>query len=244
MEQVLKSIWILRFVSLRMTVSGFDMKKLKRVVTILIFAALLVLFLRWLLTSSDILGEETPIQGREHLKANEAPPVYNSNPPTSGAHDEVPAKPGIYEYSLEDRHLVHSLEHGYVVISYNCGIKSESKIMNQKSGEVLAHEETPGMKTASDSAQQSTVSASKANTSDSNCTQLKDSLKKIFDKYKGWKIIVEPRENLEVRLAITAWGRLYKPSLSFVNGLGQDDVKKVEKFIDAFRDKGPEQTPD
>lgn len=238
------------------------MNKFKKVLLFLVIIGLSGVFLFWLATPNDTPGEAVAIQGREHLKADEAPPVYNSNPPTSGAHDQISSKPGFYEYSLADRNVVHSLEHGHVVISYNCG----SQVTNDKgtslrgkglsifpaqagsrlggdnfqlsTGEVWAHGEE-----ASPSVQAS-PSASKANTSDENCHKLKDALRQIFDKFKGWKLIVEPRENLETRLALTSWGRIYKFNPATLGGLGSADIKKIEKFINAFRDKAPEQTPD
>ncbi len=42
-----------------------------------------------------------------------------SNPPTSGSHYECTAPWGIYEESPADGFLVHNLEHGTVIMSYN-----------------------------------------------------------------------------------------------------------------------------
>ncbi len=44
---------------------------------------------------------------------------YNSNPPTSGDHYAVEAEWGIYNVAPVDERLVHNLEHGGIVISYN-----------------------------------------------------------------------------------------------------------------------------
>jgi Protein of unknown function (DUF3105) len=54
--------------------------------------------------------------------------TYMHNPPTSGCHYSLgsgiaPLKPGIYvtgSTSLTPEYWVHNLEHGYVVVSYNC----------------------------------------------------------------------------------------------------------------------------
>jgi len=57
--------------------------------------------------------------GRNHV--DEGTKVnYNSNPPTSGPHYPTWEKYGIQDKPLADGGLIHSLEHGYVVISYNC----------------------------------------------------------------------------------------------------------------------------
>jgi hypothetical protein len=46
---------------------------------------------------------------------------YDTNPPTSGDHYASPAEPGFYEETPPLGNLVHSLEHGNVVIYYDPG---------------------------------------------------------------------------------------------------------------------------
>jgi hypothetical protein len=41
---------------------------------------------------------------------------YNSNPPTTGRHYEIPAEDGIYGEAPQDEALVHGLEHGRVIL--------------------------------------------------------------------------------------------------------------------------------
>jgi hypothetical protein len=41
---------------------------------------------------------------------------YNTNPPTTGRHYEIPADDGIYGKAPEDEQLVHNMEHGRVII--------------------------------------------------------------------------------------------------------------------------------
>ena len=43
----------------------------------------------------------------------------NSSPPTSGPHWRHAADPGFYGTELPDEELVHNLEHGQIVVSYN-----------------------------------------------------------------------------------------------------------------------------
>jgi hypothetical protein len=45
---------------------------------------------------------------------------YETNPPSSGNHYNVWAAFGVYEFPLPRGYWVHNLEHGAVVISYNC----------------------------------------------------------------------------------------------------------------------------
>ena len=64
-------------------------------------------------------GQKIADMGREHLKSGERFTAYNSTPPTSGPHDPVPVAWGVYDSAQPDERLVHSLEHGGVVIYYN-----------------------------------------------------------------------------------------------------------------------------
>ncbi|MBI5358452.1 DUF3105 domain-containing protein [Candidatus Amesbacteria bacterium] len=60
-------------------------------------------------------------QGRDHKPSTENDKfVYNSYPPTSGPHDVEWIKPGVYNSPQDKYKLIHSLEHGYIVIHYNC----------------------------------------------------------------------------------------------------------------------------
>ncbi len=60
-------------------------------------------------------------QGQEHITPDKAPiTTYNSNPPTSGPHFGDAAAWGTYDRILPDETLVHNLEHGGIVIGYNC----------------------------------------------------------------------------------------------------------------------------
>jgi hypothetical protein len=59
-----------------------------------------------------------PSAGAEHVGADEPATDWNSNPPTSGQHTARSAPPGFYERELDERAVVHSLEHGYVAVQY------------------------------------------------------------------------------------------------------------------------------
>jgi hypothetical protein len=66
-------------------------------------------------------GIDIPIQGRNHIAEGLPHDPYNSDPPTSGPHYATPAQAGFYDTAPADEYLVHSLEHGYIIIWYNCG---------------------------------------------------------------------------------------------------------------------------
>jgi Protein of unknown function (DUF3105) len=78
-------------------------------------------------TNSAPVGKA--IDEMPHLHVAQGTPVtYNHNPPTSGCHYNLgfgvaPIKPGVYpppNAKLTPEYWVHNLEHGYVVVSYNC----------------------------------------------------------------------------------------------------------------------------
>jgi hypothetical protein len=59
-----------------------------------------------------------PEAGRDHIDPSQQPDNWNSNPPTSGDHLATPLPPGVYDGEQDMRAMVHSMEHGYVVILY------------------------------------------------------------------------------------------------------------------------------
>jgi hypothetical protein len=65
-------------------------------------------------------GTQYAEQGKEHIEVGTTHAAYNSNPPTSGPHYPAPANWGVYDQPLPDEQLVHNLEHGGIVIEYNC----------------------------------------------------------------------------------------------------------------------------
>lgn len=51
--------------------------------------------------------------------------TYNHDPPTSGCHYSLgagtaPISPGVYHSHVDPEYWVHNLEHGYIVVLYNC----------------------------------------------------------------------------------------------------------------------------
>ena len=62
--------------------------------------------------------QQFPSEGRGHTDPG-TQVDYGTDPPTSGTHYGDWADPGFYEETPEAGYLVHSLEHGYVVIYYD-----------------------------------------------------------------------------------------------------------------------------
>lgn len=65
--------------------------------------------------SKPLLGEAIPEQGRNHVPDG-TKVEYSSNPPTSGPHYINPEPAGIYDAPVPDGNLVHSMEHGAVIL--------------------------------------------------------------------------------------------------------------------------------
>lgn len=91
-----------------------------------LFVALLVYLVVQEITPEELPGEAIPIQGQEHIALGVPHDPYNSDPPTSGPHYDAPAETGFYEEAPLDEYLVHNLEHGHVIIWYNCSSLDEA----------------------------------------------------------------------------------------------------------------------
>ena len=65
-----------------------------------------------------MMGEKIPDMGAIHVKENEPHQEYNSNPPTSGPHWAGVAGAGIKDEIVPDELILHSMEHGAVVVWY------------------------------------------------------------------------------------------------------------------------------
>ena len=76
-------------------------------------------------------SKEIPLLGAEHIPIGAPHEVYNSNPPTSGSHYADPAKPGFREEMIADGHLLHSMEHGLMWVSYHPRIGKEAEKLRE-----------------------------------------------------------------------------------------------------------------
>jgi hypothetical protein len=72
-------------------------------------------------SSSGIDSEEIvqfADEGRQHV-AEGTPITYNTDPPTSGTHYPIPQPGGFYTTDIQPGYLVHTMEHGGIIIYYN-----------------------------------------------------------------------------------------------------------------------------
>jgi len=157
--------------------------------------------------------------GRGHIPVG-TDAFYNSNPPTSGPHYEVWTRASVLDAPPDDRFLLHSLEHGYIVMSYNCDLQNPLIAM--------VNEASNSAKLATDSASLSEPFRSQ------DCTTLKSNLTKVFEDKGKRKLIVVPRPDQNSPIILAAWNRMQK-----LNTFNQN---AINGFIDAYRDQGPEKT--
>jgi hypothetical protein len=70
-------------------------------------------------TPPDGPGRKMPDRGQQHLQQG-IPIPYEDTPPTSGSHWPVVARWGVYPEEVPPEVYVHNLEHGGIVILYQC----------------------------------------------------------------------------------------------------------------------------
>ncbi len=74
-----------------------------------------------------------PNEGAAHVSVGQQV-SYQTNPPASGPHwsqgGMAPAAAGFYETAVEEEQWVHNLEHGYVVLLYDCRGTCPSTLLN------------------------------------------------------------------------------------------------------------------
>ena len=176
----------------------------------------------WLVSGSGKLpGEVVADQGREHWEHAKLDEFkYNSNPAVSGPHDPDWIRPGIYGEAQDKYKLIHSLEHGYVIVHYNC---AQALNAQPSTLSVSAHEDEGDLD--GDSTPSATFKA------DCSLAQvLADWAKKMELK----KLIVQPNPTTDKPVILVAWSRILK--------MDSWDEKLAEKFVKAYRNKGPEAT--
>ncbi|MBI3109422.1 DUF3105 domain-containing protein [Candidatus Daviesbacteria bacterium] len=151
----------------------------KKFIYIGIAVILVIAFLVWLFTASSkpLTGTKQADLGRKHVTSLASP---SADLATSGDHYGEWTKAGVYDTPQNDGNLIHSMEHGYVVLSYQCIVESE------QSGEATAS----------------------ANTT--QCDELKNQLAKIYEKKGKRKLIVVPRPQMDTKITLSAWNWIDK----------------------------------
>ncbi|HLD01368.1 MAG TPA: DUF3105 domain-containing protein [Patescibacteria group bacterium] len=206
-----------------------------------VIGVLLILLLGWwaviesMKPAAPLPGKEFADLGADHIE-NIAGFTYSSNPPTSGSHFVVWAKRGVYPYEISDGHLLHALEHGYIVISYNCGDLAQPvesltyDAVNPLTKTTFGKESTMAFFTPENVPKK--VTELSESFSSKECQTLVKDLSSFLDDWQ--RVIVVPRPNLDSKIALTAWRRMEK--------LQAVDKEKITTFISSFHNAGPEKT--
>jgi len=219
----------------------------KRLIPIvLVLGFVLVLYFLYKVATKPLPGEAVSPMGREHV-TDIYGVNYNSNPPTSGPHFPVWAKPGVYDRFISDGYLIHSMEHGYIIIWYDCSKTPSASLVKSAyahdepveestdSGQLLMHMKVAPTGSMSwftpQSPPEGEIELPDSFKTDS-CKNLVGELSE-FTKV-AQRVIVVPRLNMDRRVALTAWGRIDK--------MENADAERIKAFIKAFHNKGPEQT--
>lgn len=173
--------------------------------------------------------------GRDHV-LDIADIAYTSKPPTSGPHFAIWAKRGVYTELISDGYLIHSLEHGYIIISYNCGtLSNDANYHPLHKGDPLSKlpivPQDQMAPFTSSNPPAKIVALPKEFSSDSCKTMVHD-LSSFLNDYQ--RIIIVPRPDLDAKIVLTAWGRIEK--------FNSIDKEKMNQFIAALHNKGPEAT--
>jgi hypothetical protein len=82
--------------------------------------------------AADCELESFPAKSREHLADLSQSVKYASKPPTSGQHYQVPAEDGAYEDPPDVKELVHTLEHGRVIVWFKKSLPADQRAALKK----------------------------------------------------------------------------------------------------------------
>jgi hypothetical protein len=75
----------------------------------------------------ELKSVPVPEDGRVHLEDLSQTVKYASKPPTSGQHYGVPAEDGAYEDPPDVKELVHTLEHGRIIVWFKKGLSADQR---------------------------------------------------------------------------------------------------------------------
>jgi Protein of unknown function (DUF3105) len=126
---------------------------------------------------------------------------YPTNPPAAGRHFQFPADDGAYSKAPPDTEIVHSQEHGRVIIWFKPTLPESDRA----------------------------------------------DLKALFDKEKGYQLLLVPRRDMPYAVAETAWNAAPEPlgtgRLLGCPTLTEKSWDALQVFIQDNRGNGPEPVP-
>ena len=109
---------------------------------------------------------------------------YSTSPATSGDHWATPISCGFYEDGLSDERIVHNLEHGNIVVSYNLASEEEVDQLRD-SLESIGKNAIWGVARSYDKIPSGTVALAAWGVLDTIQEVDKDRIKTFFDTYSG-----------------------------------------------------------
>jgi hypothetical protein len=140
-------------------------------------------------------------KSRNHITDPNQKVKYPTNPPVAGRHYQFPADDGAYAKAPPDTAVVHSQEHGRVVIWFKPSLPKSDRA----------------------------------------------DLKAMFDKQKGYQLLLVPRSNMPYQVAETAWNSAPEPlgtgRLMGCPRLQESTWDALQDFIEDNRGNGPEAIP-
>lgn len=102
-------------------------------IAVAVLFVLMLIYLVWQEAQPEVRpGVVIDLQGAEHIPLGQPHDPYNSEPPTSGPHYDRPVEAGFYDEAPQDEYLVHNMEHGHVIIWYNCANLAEAECTTLK----------------------------------------------------------------------------------------------------------------
>jgi len=102
-------------------------------VTAGVLFVLMIVYLVWQEAQPEVRpGQTIPLLSAAHIPEGTPHDPYNSEPPTSGPHYATPVEAGFYDQAPVDEYLVHNMEHGHIIIWYNCTGLSEAECTTLK----------------------------------------------------------------------------------------------------------------
>lgn len=176
--------------------------------------------------SCDVTLESFTISSAVHVPEG-TPMTYCSNPPSGGNHYPVWANFQEYTTEIPWPYLVHDLEHGAILLLYNCGASDGGA--------------ADGGAPDGDAADGDTANVDAGPIAPSaGCPDIVAQLRQVRDSAPAdplcdpgvKRVIIAPSSTILTKVAAAAWGHTYQASCA--------DVPTLTKFTNDYYRKGPE----
>jgi len=130
------------------------------------------------------VGTQHDILGRDHIDEGITADYGGIILPTSGDHWPIPAQCGFYEEPLSDERVVHNMEHGHIVVSYNLSLESDVSALRSALNNIGLND-VWGLARAYPEIPTGQVALSTWGVSDTFLGVDEDGMRRFFDAYAG-----------------------------------------------------------